>query len=741
MDMSGAALLIAQAALVALTPFPDADLTPEQRVAPGTSRVLNVRAADGDALPWTVRVSRSVAGLDCSTVGQMRGADFGLVGLDGVFRTVPEANADACGDPDRLLGERVFAARDARNVRTVVYGVAGAGLERVTLTPAGGREQVVPHSPEGGFAVALRGYPEDVAATVTLRLAGGVTRTQRFPAADGTTVPDPDGGRAWRLQAFGFGVPRGTKAPRVQTGCVLFATARAVPGERNVSSTPVCGHEPARRGVKLKPLYFDTRRLSGDAADGGFMAGDWNHHPARVAVYGSARSHKRIVVRSGRFSATVAPKLNGTFLVFLPRATNVAKVRVTVDGTRYGRRHGLVALPRQFARSSTAGAAQADAEPRRGRLPDGRFSPGYVHYKVSHARIPIRLEDPAGGLPWVLRVFDADRITLQTPARTLAGGRVVGRKRCVQVGRLQDGRFGWVFGDGRFRTTPDVVDRLLQCTSRKAPRAVAGYLTTLTPGLIPNGSIVWGQLPDADAVTVAGTGAADGAAVVADGAFLRVAGPDAHPGAAARVTGGGRSLSIGPRKPPTSPFYRNARFPDLVGPQRLEAPTPDPAGGPPWGVPVAEASEGPPCAGSQTRQVAGRAGSPNPHLGLFDEAVLTNAACRPIGAAGNPRFPCLLSWGGGNAEELEGGEDVWLERGRIERRLLAGRSSVQGQCDANVERLTLETPRDRRVLVPSPVGHVVLAIYDGLFVDAELVLTARLRGGKTVTDTVPIGLF
>ena len=88
-----------------IAPFAATDTTPEQRVTPGTSRLPALRAADPDpgAPPWTVRVSRSAAGLQCSTVGQVQDGAFGLVGLDGAFRTLPEANADACGEPGTLL--------------------------------------------------------------------------------------------------------------------------------------------------------------------------------------------------------------------------------------------------------------------------------------------------------------------------------------------------------------------------------------------------------------------------------------------------------------------------------------------------------------------------------------------------------------------------------------------------------------------------------------------------------------
>ena len=92
-----------------------------------------------------------------------------------------------------------------------------------------------------------------------------------------------------------------------------------------------------------------------------------------------------------------------------------------------------------------------------------------------------------------------------------------------------------------------------------------------------------------------------------------------------------------------------------------------------------------------------------------------------------------IGWGGGNAEELEG-QDAFLAQARVERRLLAGRTNVSGQCGADVERVTLRTPRDVRTLVPSATGRAVLAVFDGLFVDGELELTYHLRGGKTVVD-------
>jgi hypothetical protein len=41
--------------------------------------------------------------------------------------------------------------------------------------------------------------------------------------------------------------------------------------------------------------------------------------------------------------------------------------------------------------------------------------------------------------------------------------------------------------------------------------------------------------------------------------------------------------------------------------------------------------------------------------------------------------------------------------------------------------------------VPSAVGHAILAVFDGDFVDGEFVVTAHLRGGKTWSERHTLG--
>lgn len=175
-----------------IAPLEPHDVSPQQRVAPGTSEVLALRAADPDphAPPWALRLARSQTGLVCSTVAQVVDGEFGIVGLDHRFRVLPEANADVCSAPDAngmaLLGARVFDADDPGDVRTVAYGVGGPRLEAASVAMRGGPPQRVEIARgEGGFLVAARGTPEGLEPTVTLRWEDGRVRRRELVTVEG----------------------------------------------------------------------------------------------------------------------------------------------------------------------------------------------------------------------------------------------------------------------------------------------------------------------------------------------------------------------------------------------------------------------------------------------------------------------------------------------------------------------------------------------------------------------------
>jgi hypothetical protein len=260
-------------------PAPQA-VPPEQTPVPSTSRVSVIRAADpaSGVPPWTIRVARSQTGLVCSTVGQVSGGRFGLVGLDGRFRAIADGVSDSCGAERQgaasLIGARVFDAARRADVRTVVSGVGGSALRRVEVQTVSGRRRVPVVG--GAFAVVLRGYPEDDAIRATLTFASGRREVHDFGRSP-YAVPDPLGGPAWRTTAFmlsGDG-----------RSCASFHWARAVRGAPQ--SPGVCGDLGA--GRHRHGWYFAVRRIEPGTGGPPFEPvgeGAWGDHPARTAVWG-----------------------------------------------------------------------------------------------------------------------------------------------------------------------------------------------------------------------------------------------------------------------------------------------------------------------------------------------------------------------------------------------------------------------------------------------------------------------
>ena len=342
-----AAAASASATLLALRgaviPVPRAT-PPEQTPAPGTSRLAGFSVADprpGEPR-WTMRLATSRTGLLCSTIGQLVGGEFGIVGLDGRFRRLSPDAADACSivraGATSLAGARVFDASRPADVRTVVSGVAGDRLRAVTIDVAG-RTRSVPVHKGGTFLAALAGLPEDLAIVVRLRFAGG--RVERHPFGVAPLVlPDPDGGRAWRISS---GVVSGD--PRA---CVTLTPARQ---RRNPPVSPAaCGKlaEP-RRGV-----FFAVRRVtpgSGGRPVSPFGEGAWRDTPPRLIVWGVAGADVASVdVRGPRGAARTGTffRPNGAFAYMFGPRVRRGQVVVTVrfrDGRTLVRRASTGLLP------------------------------------------------------------------------------------------------------------------------------------------------------------------------------------------------------------------------------------------------------------------------------------------------------------------------------------------------------------------------------------------------------------
>lgn len=280
------------------------DVPDEQTPVPGSAKLAETRAADpAGGTPWTMRVAESRTGFVCSTVGQVVDGQFGLVGLDGKFRRLAVGIVDGCGHPRdnaaTLIGARVFDADRLADVRTVVNGIGGRELRKVTVE-ARGRPHQIPVEDGGVFVAAFRGYPEDLGVRVSLRFADGHVENHPFGASQFVT-PDPVGGRAWTLEVGGIGRPtsascqdamrRGKPCPpdmRPVKNCVRFHPARE--GLNQPWSTQVCGYTTLKRvrsrGLRQFGYFFGVRREGPGPATG--RGPSWGNHPPRTSVYGFA---------------------------------------------------------------------------------------------------------------------------------------------------------------------------------------------------------------------------------------------------------------------------------------------------------------------------------------------------------------------------------------------------------------------------------------------------------------------
>ena len=334
---AGATAVVLRSAVI---PSPAPDSVPaEQTTVAGTGVVVEPRASDpAGGPPWALRIARSTTGYTCTTVGQVRDAQFGLVGTDGRFRLLPGDVTDACGDGGTLLGVRVVAADDARDVRSILYGVGGARLRSATLETTDG-SRVLRLGARGTFVAALRGYPEDRAISVRLRFAGG--RSERHDLGiSPSIVPDPAAGQAWRIDRLTLGT---------RQFCARLLTAR--PSRSALAqSRPDAVVTPTacidRRGPRS--WVADARRFAaGQRGVPGFDRWTWRSHPPRTVLWGVANRSDglREVTMLGDGAPrrlTISPR--GTFAAVLPARVDPKRLRLVVrlaDGSTQRGRPGV----------------------------------------------------------------------------------------------------------------------------------------------------------------------------------------------------------------------------------------------------------------------------------------------------------------------------------------------------------------------------------------------------------------
>ncbi|HEV3034232.1 MAG TPA: hypothetical protein VGX72_05530 [Solirubrobacteraceae bacterium] len=730
--VAAAALLITQGTSL---PAPNArDLQSSGVPLPASARLAGLDALDPDPAepPWDIRLSRTRAGETCTAVGQVLGGQFGIVGLDHVFRALPLGGVDACGvdapDGPVLAGARVFVGSSTQAARTIVNGVAGAGARSVTVYgPEGARALRL--GPRGSFIAVYSGYVEEVRPRVVVVTRDGRSHSIAFAQSSAFEVADPDGGSPWEISG---GADLGPGAyPDENCAQASQELGRANPSRFGLPMTPgVCGRLGAH------PLFVLMRRFVPEPGE--HVGTPWGNNPARTLVYGAAARR----VLSLTLAGAGAPRRlaidphGGVFLAVLdghvdPRSlTLTARLRDGASVT-YRRSTNLLEPPLTPVEGPASTTSRPLREPPvpayRNPFPARQAQPQPSDIPLAGTvRETLHAKDPAGGSEWALRSWQG----LRNPRADFGPGYRPARFICVQVGaveghRLVEPRPGAAALPLSVGEEP--ADGVGGCNApsdltRFGPMGEAmSYVAdpyAYTPR--PLRTVVYGTLRlDATHPLLLGAGAPRSLALDANHAFFAVL-PGRYwdtPLRISAVIGGrtvlGRALQSIPG-PPSTPQAR----------------APDPNGGAPWGF-----AAGPDGSSAFGQIVAGRLATIDARTGAVHYGANGwNGGGIPA-ARGKPP-PVRFESHGGPEESLLDRRATALPRPELERRTLPGRTIITGVADADVISVTLATPRDVRTLRPSGPEHVFIVVYDGQFFRGAIIATVALRDGRTVTEAV-----
>ncbi|WP_036725070.1 hypothetical protein [Patulibacter minatonensis] len=402
------------------------------------------------------------------------------------------------------------------------------------------------------------------------------------------------------------------------------------------------------------------------------------------------------------------------------------------------------AIPGERTAAATSGRAGAGREIRVAAARPQRHGSAVVGLRrTGRFATAARVDDPAGGAPWVLRTFLAERFTT-----VRSGTHVVGRNRCFQLGRLHRGRFGWIDGHDVFRpVTAGYRGAPIDCGSRlpdlhREPAVQAFHPLRTAAGTQPSrtGTVVWGSVGvDGRALDLRLDGESVRTTRGRYGGLLsvRTDDPDAATltGSVRYPTGGPVPIGGGPRLPDR--FLRGLKAqPDPDAATFVAARAADPNGGLPFGLAARPATGGGHCVASQPgRIVQDRVGRIDFELGTFTEQRIGRESCQSIGYVGRTH-PIGIGYGGAD----EGGEpSADPAPGRVARRTLPGMEYFAGQLAPDVRSLTLSSPRDVRTLLPSSPAHAYLVVYDGTIDSGTMRFSARMADGSSHEESAPLG--
>jgi hypothetical protein len=684
---------------------------------------LDVADPEAGAPRWDLRLSRSSSGETCTAVGQVLDGQFGIVGLDHVFRVLPLGGVDVCGfaapGGPVLAGARVFSGSSPMEARTVVNGVAGAGTRSVTAYgPEGARE--LPLGPDGSFLAVYRGYVEDIRPRVVIVTGRGTTRTVSFAQSSAFEAPDPQGGAPWQISG----------GPDIEPG--------AYPDENCVQANRVMDHSNPFFGdtaeapeicgrLATSPLFVMMRRfVPGDGEGSGFP---WGNNPARTLIYGAAAPRVSSLTLTGAGPARTLQidRRGGGFLAVLDGHVDPQSLSLTAHLSG-----GAVVT---YTRSANALAWRTNQPIVQPPVPAYREPVPAVQITTPSEGTPITgtltqdapVRGPAGGQPWVLRSWRS----IYRSSGSVSGPGVL--QYCFQFGVIENGalvlpRTGAAPitlntpGHPTNESNEERCNSAQILTHRTSQFSVESYLAdpyAYSPTILY--TIVCGQAPlGSTHVLLIGAGAPRPLAVDANDAFLIVL-----PGRywANRMhlayTLDGRTHGIPGRG------GISQRGPGL----RPEARAPDPDGGAPWGF----AERGSSFNGFG-RIVEGRIAGIEEARGTVTDGPgnFSEGTGLRLGVSPQVQFQQQPE------EENEGiaGHVAPLTRAQIQRRTLPGRTIITGIAEPDVVSVTITTPEDVRTLRPSGVHHLIIAVYAGVFHQASPTATILLNDGRTVTEPI-----
>jgi hypothetical protein len=739
---TAAVLLIEQGP--ALAPPHVVDLQSNGVPLPGSVRLAGLDAPDPDASAarWDIRISRTRAGETCTAVGQVLGRQFGIVGLDHVFRVLPLGGVDSCGADSPagpvLAGARVFAGAGAAQARTVVNGVAGDGARSVTAYGPGGA-RALRLGPRGSFITVYRGYVEDVRPRIVVVGRDGRSHTVSFAQSSAFETADPAGGSPWRVNGEADLQP----GAYADENCAQAhqEPGRTDPSRIDTSLTPeVCGR------LGRQPLFVLMQRFV--PGSGERTGWPWGNNPARTLVYGAAapRVASLTLADAGAARSLAIDPRGGVFLAVLDGHIDPRSLTLTAhlrNGQSVTYTHSANLLTYEPGRDRRSVPEQEPPVPAyRSPLAAGKAFPAFEIPLQSSVRETLRAADPAGGAAWALRSWQA----LPSPHANFGGGPAPARFTCIQVGVDRGG----TLVEPRVGSPPQPLAVGEETPGSGGARCNApkdllriGYMLqdesylddpyTYAPR--PTRTVLSGELPAAatDPVLL-GVGPPRRLSVDANHGFLVVL-PGRDWGTSPHITYRlhGRTAGTG----------RSLRFPLGAGPFIAQARAPDPDGGAPWGFAATKS-----CSTATGRIIEGRLVHIDEQNGVFSSGPSTTSASSSCATRPSSREPPAerrkqVRFDLQQADMYAGlpGQSATSPTApEIQRRTLPGRTIITGIARADVVSVTLSTPRDVRTLRPSGPLHVLIAVYDGEFFRGAIVATIRLRDGRTVTEPVLNGL-